>query len=213
MANRVLRDWTQSENINAISEGAEVFFTRLIMKADDFGCFFGNFKLLKAALYPLRELTNFQMEQYLKECEENNLLIRYVVENKQYVMINNFGQRLRSMKNKFPLPNDCDPRTIVSNPPPETKRNEVETETELEGEKDYFKEMLNSSHFETICRNNKLKIEQGKKILDTDFRKKADLEYPNFLEFAKHFKNWIPIHLESSKPTQTLTHRPTKRLD
>jgi predicted NodU family carbamoyl transferase len=52
MANRVLRDWTQSEIINELDHKAEVFFTRLIMKADDYGCFYGNYKLLSQSTSP-----------------------------------------------------------------------------------------------------------------------------------------------------------------
>lgn len=127
MANRVLRDWTQSENINNISESAEVFFVRLIMKADDYGCFYGNVKLIISALYPLKEITAEQIEDYIKQCENNKLIISYVVDNKRYIKINNFGQRLRVMKSKFPQPNDSGPLTDDSNKPLETKRNEEET--------------------------------------------------------------------------------------
>lgn len=127
MANRVLRDWTQSENINNISESAEVFFVRLIMKADDYGCFYGNVKLIKSALYPLKEITAEQIEDYIKQCESNRLIVTYIVDNKRYIKIHNFGQRLRVMKSKFPQPNDSKLLTDDSNQPLETKRNEVET--------------------------------------------------------------------------------------
>jgi len=130
MANRVLRDWTQSEFINSISEKSEVFFVRLIMKADDFGCFYGNIKLLKAALYPLRQITDSDLQKCLSECCKVGLIILYVVDGKQYVKINNFGQRLRTMRSKFPEPQldtiiDSNSPTIDSNSP-------LETETESE---------------------------------------------------------------------------------
>jgi hypothetical protein len=130
MANRILRDWTQSENINKLSDKAEVFFTRLIMKADDYGCYYGNLKLIKSALYPLRDISESDIYQFLQECEKNNLILMYVVDNKDYIKIFNFGQRLRLMKSKFPQPNDSTSRSNDSNPPLETKRNEVETEVE-----------------------------------------------------------------------------------
>lgn len=127
MANRILRDWTQSENINNISESAEVFFVRLIMKADDYGCFYGNVKLIISALYPLKEITAEQIEDYIQQCEKNKLIVSYVVDNKRYIKIYNFGQRLRVMKSKFPQPNDSGVRSDDSERPLETKRNEVET--------------------------------------------------------------------------------------
>lgn len=136
MANRVLRDWTQSEVIDSLSEKAEVFFTRLIMKADDYGCYYGNEKLLKCHLYPLKNVSEKYIKDVINECVKAGLLIYYKVENKHYVKIINFGQRLRQMKSRFPQPNDSKsvietdskPLTIDSSKPLET-----ETETETEG--------------------------------------------------------------------------------
>jgi hypothetical protein len=132
MANRILRDWTQSENINTLDFKSEVFFTRLIMKADDFGCFYGNFKLIKSALYPLRDILDIDLKDCILQCEKNQLIYLYVVDNKDYIRINNFGQRLRIMKSKFPQPLVSNPQSDDRNLPLETKRNEVETETEVE---------------------------------------------------------------------------------
>lgn len=134
MANRVLRDWTASESIDTLSEGAEVFFTRLIMKADDYGSFHSNSKLIKAALFPLKEYKDAVISKWVNECIEAKILIAYTVDGKEYLRIVNFGQRLRNMRSTFPQPADKSPQVAASriHPPPETKRNEVETETETE---------------------------------------------------------------------------------
>jgi len=126
MPNRILRDWTTSEKIDNISYEAEVLFTRLIMKADDHGCFHANLKLLKAAIFPLKDISIGMLEIYLKELTQNEIVIIYKSEGREYLQIKDFGQRLRTMKSKFPLP-DSNPLTIVSELPLETKRNEVET--------------------------------------------------------------------------------------
>lgn len=104
MPNRVLRDWTHSEKINSLSKDAELFFVRLIMKADDYGCFFGNPKLLKSALYPLRDILEIDINNYIKECVNLDIITLYKSNNKLYIKINDFGQRLRLMKRKFPEP-------------------------------------------------------------------------------------------------------------
>lgn len=145
MANRILRDYTDSLSVNELSEGAETFFVRLMMKADDFGKFHGNPKLLRASLYPLRDsVTEKKILAWLEECVKNRLINKYSVNNRDFIQIINFGQRLRAMRSEYPDPefiinNDSNPQTIVSelrsndsNTPPETKRNEVETETETE---------------------------------------------------------------------------------
>lgn len=129
MANRVLRDWTFSENIEQLSYESEVFFTRLIMKADDYGKFHASEKLLKAALFPLREIKLDKITKMLQECEQIGILMIYHVNGKPYLKINDFGQRLRVMNSKFPDPltNDSVMRTYDSEPPHERKK-EVETE-------------------------------------------------------------------------------------
>lgn len=133
MANRVLRDWTASESIDKISPEAEVFFTRLIMKADDYGSFYSNPKLIRAALFPLKEYKDATISKWVNECIEAKLIFAYTVEGKEYLRIENFGQRLRNMRSTFPQP-DSNPLSIRRESPPETetKRNETEDETETE---------------------------------------------------------------------------------
>lgn len=137
MANRVLRDWTQSESIDKLSPEAEIFFTRLIMKADDFGCYYGNPKLLNSALYPLKDYDRSEVCKWRDECANAKIIILYEVDQKQYIKIVDFGQRLRLMKSKFPQPEDGS-QSVVSQPSDngrlETKRNEVETKLRNEGE-------------------------------------------------------------------------------
>jgi hypothetical protein len=134
MANRVLRDWTASESVDSLSEGAEVFFTRLIMKADDYGSFHANPKLLKAALFPLKELKDTQILKWITECVNAKVLFVYAADGRQYLRIVNFGQRLRNMRSTFPQPDDNSQQVAAdcskSRPETETKRNETESETE-----------------------------------------------------------------------------------
>lgn len=130
MPNRILRDWTDSEKIDQVDESSEVVFVRLIMKADDHGCFTGNLKLLKASLFPLRDTSVSHIDRCLNLLAEVGLINRYKIEGKSYLQINDFGQRLRTMKSKFPLPSDnllTDGGQVSDIRPPETKRNEVET--------------------------------------------------------------------------------------
>lgn len=135
MPNRILRDWTTSENIDRLSEGAELFFVRLIMKADDHGCFHSNPKLLKAALFPLREYKLTQIDGWILECKKVGIILIYG----KYLQIINFGQRLRTMNSKFPLP-DSNSLTddgqmtdkCLTDDGLKRSRNEVETEDESE---------------------------------------------------------------------------------
>jgi hypothetical protein len=128
MPNRVLRDWTTSEKMDKLSFEAEVLFNRLIMKADDHGCFHANLKLLNAAVFPLKDISTGMLKIFLQELVTNGLVLLYQADGREYLQIVNFGQRLRTMNSKFPLP-DSKSLTNDSKQPPETKRNEDEYET------------------------------------------------------------------------------------
>lgn len=140
MPNRIIRDWTDSEPMNNISLQAEVLFVRLIMKADDYGCFHANPKLIKGALFPLRDVRESDITRWMDEIRKAGLIAFYAEAGKTYLLIKNFGQRLRSMKRRHPEPNDSnlltidgDSRTIDRNPRPETET-EVETKPKQETE-------------------------------------------------------------------------------
>lgn len=122
MPNRLLRDWTNSETLDTICWQAECFFTRLIMKADDYGSYYGNTKLLKSNLFPLRTDTvrDADISRWMAECQKAGLLVVYTDAGKDYTRIVNFGQRLRNKTKKFP---DCPPDILAnlehdSHPPP-----------------------------------------------------------------------------------------------
>jgi len=205
MANRVLRDWTQSETVNDLSEGAEVFFTRLIMKADDFGCYYGNPKLLKAALFPLKDYNFNKIIVFRDECQYAGLIQVYVIDGKEYVQIVNFGQRLRQMNSKFPQPAD-NPLTVDSNRPPETKRNEVEekVKTPRKFSDDFYQskeQALEELKTDDLYIDECHRLITGKgwrvatkvnlmQILVVFLLGKADLTSEKS-DIKKHFKNWL----------------------
>lgn len=105
MPERMLRDWTDSEPVNSLDWAAECLFTRLIMKADDFGRFHGNPRLLKSLLFPLKDgLRDADISRWIAACETAGLIRVYTdkVSGKPFIEIRNYGQRLRSKQAKFP---------------------------------------------------------------------------------------------------------------
>lgn len=147
---RMIRNWTKSETIESLSPGAEVFFTRLIMEVDDYGAYYANPKLLKAALFPLKSYTDVQVAEWLDEClaakreDGEYLVVKYSVGGKSYIQITKFGQTgLKRMKRLFPAPEgniSQPPATSHKSPQSSAKSRkvipevEVETEVELEVE-------------------------------------------------------------------------------
>lgn len=107
MPTRLLRDWTDSAPFDGISAEAERLFTRLIMKADDYGRFHADPRLIKGNCFPLLEtLRTEHIGRWLDELSHRNLVFRYEVGHRKLLAIINFGQRLRQTKAKFPPPKD-----------------------------------------------------------------------------------------------------------
>lgn len=141
MANRILRDWTASKKMSALSAEAERLFTRLIMKADDFGRFHADADMIRSLCFPRSsDVTVKQIEKWLSEIVP--LIKVYEVEGSKYLEILDFGQKLRITRSKYPEPSVDNLSTtclhiadnLSTTCPPETKRNETETEVETETE-------------------------------------------------------------------------------
>lgn len=221
MANRVIRDWTTSEAIDKLSLGAEVFFTRLIMKADDFGNYTGNFKLILAALFPFRSHSEDQIDSWIDELEAIRVVRRYTVDGKNYLHIPNFGQRLRTMSGKYPQPADnCPQSADIARP--EGKRNEVEEKVKgipqkifdeiYESKEKAFAEIRDSQKYiEEDC----VRILTGRGwkavtpldvigLLKNFLNGKAKMEEPK-KEVRQHFKNWIGSGNTKLENLQTLS--------
>lgn len=113
MPNRYLREEIiTSERIAQLSWGAEVFYRRLMSRVDDYGRFEAHPALLRAALYPLQldQVSEQHIIQWLAECgqmraqgAQKPLLLQYTVGLKNYLEIQDFNQRIRSLS-KFPDP-------------------------------------------------------------------------------------------------------------
>lgn len=207
MPNRILRDWTDSETIEKLTVEAEVFFTRLIMKVDDFGRYSANPKLLKSTLFPLKEYSQEKITTWMKECEEVGLIQTYNSNDRNYLVIHGFKQHKRKMISDYPdPPSSASAMQTTIECPPETKRKETDTESEKKNEshvETWLKDLPNSSHLERISALIGIK----KEILISripDFRKKVELSYPSQDKFLNHFKNWIlKEHKEVEQSSKT----------
>lgn len=107
MPKRMIRDWTDSEKVNGLTVHAERLFVRLIMKADDFGRFTANPKLVRAFCFPLllESIREADVARSLNEIEKAGLIVLYESAGKPLLCIKDFGQRLkRESIPKFPPP-------------------------------------------------------------------------------------------------------------
>ena len=135
MPNRLIPDFSRDEKFNKLSLLAESFFRRLWNKADDFGRYDARPLILKADLFPLRDVRIPDIVRSLKECETADLLVCYQAENGEYLQLKNFNQRVRAMKSIYPpMPDSCqtDVRQMSDN---RLLEEEVEVEEEIKGDK------------------------------------------------------------------------------
>jgi hypothetical protein len=95
-----------SDAVNALSHSAEVFYRRLMSVADDFGRFDGRVNVIRASLYVLQfdRVTESDIKTWIKECEDQRLIVMYVVDNKPFIEIQKFNQQKRAKHSKWPDP-------------------------------------------------------------------------------------------------------------
>lgn len=113
MPNRIIKESIcASEDLNALSSGAEILFYRLIVKADDFGIYYGNPQLVKNACFPLKtdkELKESQVEGWLCELAQQGLIYWYKAQDgRNYLQFAKWAnhQRTRANQSKYPPFND-----------------------------------------------------------------------------------------------------------
>lgn len=108
MPNRIIKESIcTSEDVARLSMGAEILFYRLIVKADDFGAYYGNETIIKNTCFPLKddEIKSEQVKAWLSELINAGLLIHYEADDgRKYIQFAKWGkhQQIRAQKRKFP---------------------------------------------------------------------------------------------------------------
>lgn len=144
MPSRLIREGIiESERVNRLSGPAELFYRRLMNRADDYGRFHANPALLRASLFPLQldRYSESDVKQMLSECTApapHPLIIIY--DGGKHLQIMNFKQQTRS-PSKFPQPSQ-DELLIKceANATQPTKRmcSESESESESKAESEAY---------------------------------------------------------------------------
>lgn len=109
MPNRILKESIcRSEDVDALSLFEEVLFYRLIVSCDDFGRFDGRPKIIKAYCFPLKNITDKDIDKALRKLEAVGLIVMYEVDGKPYLYLKKWAdhQRVRNQQGKYPAPND-----------------------------------------------------------------------------------------------------------
>lgn len=107
MPNRLLKEGiVDSDRINALSAQAEVFFYRLLVVSDDYGCMDARPSILRARCFPLRDnITTDHLAKWMNELVEQKLVVTYSADGQPYLQVLRWEQRIRS-KGKYPQPTE-----------------------------------------------------------------------------------------------------------
>jgi hypothetical protein len=143
---QLLRFYPDSEKINAVSEGAEVLYLRLIAASDDCGRYSGESRWILAKLFTARMITGEVMaekiEGRLVELENVGLIRRYEVDGKRYLELLNLFRMNRSDVKPvlvFPAPESTSEQPRIDSetePETDTLQNRNESDTDAGRERD-----------------------------------------------------------------------------
>lgn len=108
MPNRILKETIKnSPEIDQLNWFEEVVFYRLIVSADDYGCFDGRATVLKNTLFPTKDnITKSAIENAISKMARLGLVRPYEVDGRPYLFLPTWKlhQRVRNKNRKYPLP-------------------------------------------------------------------------------------------------------------
>ena len=113
MTNRILKESIcRSEEIDSLSWFEEVLFYRLIVTCDDYGRYDGRAKVIKGTCFPLKDITEKDIDKALSKLSAVGLVKIYEIQEKPYLQLITWGehQRIRNQKSKYP---EYDPKCDI----------------------------------------------------------------------------------------------------
>lgn len=105
MPNRILKESIcRSEEIDSLSWFEEVLFYRLIVTCDDYGRYDGRSKVIKGTCFPLKDITEKDIDKALGKLSAVGLVRVYEAQGRPYLQLVTWGehQRIRNQKSKYP---------------------------------------------------------------------------------------------------------------
>lgn len=105
MPNRILKEGIcRSDSIDSLSWFEEVLFYRLIVNCDDYGRYDGRSSIIKGSCFPLKNVTNKQIEDALNKLSTAGMVYQYIVDGKPFLQLATWEnhQTIRAKKSKYP---------------------------------------------------------------------------------------------------------------
>ncbi len=131
MPNRIIKESIcRSDSIDSLSWFEEVLFYRLIVSCDDYGRFDGRPAIIKGSCFPLKDVTNKDIEKALDKLSAVGLVRGYEVQGRPFLQLATWEQhqQVRAKKSKYP-PCDETCNQMISNDY-NSPRNPIQSEYE-----------------------------------------------------------------------------------
>lgn len=124
MPNRILKESiTRSDEIDRLSWLEEVLFYRLIVSCDDYGRFDARTKIIKGQCFPLKDITEKDINVALKSLSDVGLIVVYEAQGRPVLQLVTWEQHqsIRAKKSKYPAFDDtCIQMYVDENEPQKT---------------------------------------------------------------------------------------------
>ena len=126
MPNRLIKESVcTSDNLDRLSWFEEAMFFRLIVNCDDFGRMDARPAILRSRLFPLKTVTDTQIEKALQSLRSADMIDIYVVDGRSFLQMRTWEkhQQVRAKKSKYPAPDnsmiasDINCKQMISNVP------------------------------------------------------------------------------------------------
>ena len=190
--NPLLKSCTESDKINAVSEGAEVLYYRLIAQCDDLGRYYGDPAWVLAKLFTARmaagTLKAREVKERIAELAEIGLIRTYEHKGTQFIEVTEVFKTFR---------NDYEPQPLFPEPLNEADTNSTRTRDELDTTSDDFG-VTEDKQQTTNNKQQKQKSTASSSLLAPPFSFPAGLSNDDGFEVA--WLDWIRHRLEIKKP-------------
>ena len=223
MGNRMIKESIRTDKqVNELSDFCFRLWTYLLTYVDDYGRGNADPDLLKGFCFARRkDVTTKHIEKGLEELQSVDLIRLYKVEDEIYLYFPTWEkhQRIQTKKSKCPEPVDTEKNfhTVVhggielstvsnGNPPPETNRNQVEVEKEINSKSNIY-------NYKHGAKNIKVVEAEEKKAVFELFTNTGEL-YPFYQDDIDAYKSLYPavdVEQEMRNMIGWLDANPTKR--
>lgn len=106
----VFDELLKDERVNRLGDGAELFYYHLLGAVDAAGRYYAEPILLRAALYPFEidKIKDIDIRQWLNKCQVAGLIKVYPVNNRAYLELTAYNDKIASARSQFPAEKEED---------------------------------------------------------------------------------------------------------